>query len=67
MTASRIAAFVFGGFVGAWIVRALFHWLLDVRGTLFVVLLVVFTLCGAVLGVAARVEGERERRGAPTS
>jgi hypothetical protein len=46
---------------------ALFHWLLDVRGTLFVVLLVVFTLCGAVLGVAARVEGERERRGAPTS
>ncbi len=46
---------------------ALFHWLLDVRGTLFVVLLVVFTLSGAVLGVAARVADERERRGAPTS
>ena len=67
MTASRIAAFIFGGFVGAWIARALFQWLLDVPGTVFVVLLVVFTVSGALLGLAARVEDERERRSARRS
>ncbi len=67
MTAQRIVSTLFGAFVGFWIARALFKWLLDVPSDIYVVLAVVFALAGAALGIAARLEEERERRGTPTS
>jgi hypothetical protein len=57
MFARLLAAGFFGAFVGAWIARALFKWLLDVEGATLAVLVIAFGLVGVIVSVA----GERER------
>ena len=56
LTARSIAGAAFGAFVGAWIGRAIFIWILDVSRTVEIVALVVFGLTGLVIGVAAERE-----------
>jgi uncharacterized membrane protein YfcA len=65
MTASRIASALFGAFVGFWIGRALFKWLLDLDTGILVPAVGVLMLAGAVLGVAARIDEERRSKIAP--
>ena len=55
---ARITAALFGAFVGLWLSRALFKWILDVEGTLLIVLIA----AGAVIGAAICVAGEIESR-----
>jgi uncharacterized membrane protein YeaQ/YmgE (transglycosylase-associated protein family) len=54
MTARKAAAGLFGAFVGAWLARAAFKWILDVDWWL------VATVAGAVIGAAISVAGEHE-------
>jgi hypothetical protein len=63
LTARSIAGAAFGAFVGAWIGRAIFIWILDVSHTLEIVALVVLGLAGAVIGVAAEREEAAKRAG----
>jgi hypothetical protein len=62
LTARSIAGAAFGAFVGAWIGRAVFVWILDVSHTVEIAALVAFGLAGAVIGVAAERE-EAAKRG----
>ena len=56
MTERAFAAGLFGAFVGAWIGRALFKWILDVEGTLGLAA----TIGVAALGAIVCFVGERE-------
>ena len=62
LTARSIAGAAFGAFIGAWIGRAVFVWILDVSRTAEIAALVVSGLAGAVIGVAAERE-EAAKRG----
>jgi hypothetical protein len=64
MTGRRIGAAVFGAVVGGWIGRALFRWILDVDGSLQLVLILGAALAGAVVCLLG--EGGTRRGGAPT-
>lgn len=54
-----------GALAGAWVGRAVFDWLLDVGGTLELVLIAAVAVVGAVLGVIAGLEAEQEASSAP--
>jgi uncharacterized membrane protein YeaQ/YmgE (transglycosylase-associated protein family) len=54
MTTRTAAAGLFGAFVGAWLGRAAFKWILDVEWWL------VAAIACAVVGAAICVAGERE-------
>jgi hypothetical protein len=56
LTARSIAGGALGAFVGAWIARAIFIWILDVDRTWEIAALVAFGLAGAWIGVAAARE-----------
>ena len=59
MTGRRISAGLFGAFVGAWLSRAAFKWILDLEGTLLIALVVAGAAVGAVVCVAEEIEAER--------
>ena len=59
MAARTIGAGFFGAFVGSWLGRALFKWILDLEGTLLIVLIVAAAVVGAAVCVAGEIEGER--------
>jgi ABC-type transporter Mla maintaining outer membrane lipid asymmetry permease subunit MlaE len=59
MTTRMAGAVIFGAFVGAWIGRALFKWILDVSGTSLLVLVLATAAAGAVLGVAGALQERR--------
>jgi len=61
MAARTLGAGFFGAFVGAWLARALFKWILDFDGTLLIVLIVATAAVGAPVCVAGEL-GEGERR-----
>jgi hypothetical protein len=62
LPARSIAGAAFGAFVGAWIGRAVFVWILDVSHSVEIAALVAFGVVGAVIGVAAERE-EAAKRG----
>jgi hypothetical protein len=66
LTARSIAGGAFGAFVGAWIGRAIFIWILDVSRGVEIAALVVFGLVGVIIGVAAAREEAAERSGSRT-
>ena len=59
MAARTIGAGFFGAFAGAWLARALFKWILDLEGTLLIVLIVATAVVGAVVCVAGELGDER--------
>ena len=59
MAARMAGAVIFGAFVGAWIARALFKWVLGVSGTSLLVLILSTAAAGGVLGVAATLQERR--------
>jgi hypothetical protein len=59
MAARRIGAGLFGAFVGAWLSRAAFKWILGLDGTLLIVLIVAGAAVGAAVCVAGAIEEER--------
>jgi hypothetical protein len=61
MAARAIGAGFFGAFVGSWLARALFKWILDLEGTLLIVLILATAAVGATVCVAGEI-GEGERR-----
>jgi hypothetical protein len=52
-------AVIFGAFLGGWIGRALFKWILGVSGTSLLVLIVATAAAGGVLGVAGALDERR--------
>jgi hypothetical protein len=58
MSARRASAAVFGAFIGAWLSRAVFKWVLDVDGTLLWVLIGAGAVVVSVLAVAGEIERE---------
>jgi hypothetical protein len=60
MTGRRLGAAGFGVFVAFWIARALFKWILDIDGTLYIALVAVFVIFGAVIALAVELEEERK-------
>jgi uncharacterized membrane protein YeaQ/YmgE (transglycosylase-associated protein family) len=56
MTGRKAGAGLFGAFVGAWLGRAAFKWILDVPGEWQIVLIAATAIVGAVIGVAAEAE-----------
>jgi hypothetical protein len=67
MTSHRLAAAGFGAFVGFWVARALFKWILDVHGTAYLALAASFVIAGAVLAIAADLDDERNSSGPPSA
>ena len=59
MTARTAGAGLFGAFVGAWIGRAAFKWILDLPWEWPLVLTVVTALIGAAICVAGEYEEAR--------
>ena len=59
MAARILGAGLFGVFVGTWLSRALFKWILGLEGTLLIALVVAGALVGAALCVAGAIEDER--------
>ena len=59
MTARMAGAVIFGAFVGAWLGRAVFKWVLDVSGTSLLVLVLATAAAGGVLGVAGTLQERR--------
>ena len=59
MAARAIGAGFFGAFVGSWLGRALFEWILDLEGTLLIVLIVAAAAVGAAVCVAGEIESGR--------
>jgi hypothetical protein len=57
MVARMAGAVIFGAFVGGWIGRALFKWILGVSGTSLLVMILATAAAGGVLGVAGALEG----------
>jgi hypothetical protein len=60
MTSRRLAAAAFGAFVGFWVARAIFKWILDVDGTAYLALAASFVVAGAVLAIAVELDEERK-------
>ena len=60
MAARTIGAGFFGAFVGAWLARALFKWILDLEGTLLIVLIVATAVIGAAVCVSDEL-GKKSR------
>ena len=60
MATRRITAALFGAFVGLWLSRALFKWILDVDGTLLIPLIAAGAAAGAAICVAGEIQSERE-------
>ena len=52
MAARTIGAGLFGAFVGTWLARTLFKWILDLEGTLLIVLIVATAVIGAAVCVS---------------
>jgi uncharacterized membrane protein len=67
MTGRRLGAAGFGAFVGFWIARALFNWILDVDGTTFIALAVATAIIGAAVAVAIELEEERRSSRPPSA
>jgi uncharacterized membrane protein YeaQ/YmgE (transglycosylase-associated protein family) len=61
MTARKAGAGLFGAFVGAWIGRAAFKWILDLPGDWPVVLSIATALIGAAICVAGEQETQPKR------
>lgn len=59
MTSRLLGAALFGAFVGGWIGRAIFKWLLDVDMPLQLVLILAMAALGVVIGVAGELERAR--------
>ena len=59
MAARTIGAGFFGAFVGAWLARALFKWILDLEGTLLIVLIVATAVSRRSRVRRRRARGER--------
>jgi hypothetical protein len=59
MAARMAGAVIFGAFVGGWIGRALFKWILGMSGTSLLVLVLASAAAGSVLGVAGALEERR--------
>jgi len=56
MTARKVGAGLFGAFVGAWLGRAVFKWILDAPGDWSTILIVATAVIGAVVCVAGADE-----------
>jgi hypothetical protein len=67
MTGRRLGAAGFGAFVGFWIARALFKWILDVDGTAYIALAAASAIVGAAIGVAVDLEEERRSSRPPSA
>jgi hypothetical protein len=67
MTGRRLGAAGFGAFVGFWIARALFKWILDVDGTAYIALAAASAIVGAAIGVAVDLEEERRSSDPPSA
>jgi hypothetical protein len=63
MNGKLIGAFCGGAFIGQLAARALFDWILDVGGTLEIVLVVGSALLLAVVFLTAQIETERKQAG----
>jgi hypothetical protein len=63
----RLGSVLFCAWIGAWIARAAFHWVLDVSRTWEVAAVVAAAAIGGVLGLAAAIEKEAELEPAPPS
>jgi hypothetical protein len=61
ISAKTAAAALFGAFIGAWIGRAVFVWMLDVRHAWEIVAMLGLGLVGAIVCVAGEVEERRKR------
>ena len=61
LTARSLAGLAFGAFIGAWLARAIFVWILDVPRGWEIAALVAFGLVGAVVGLAAEREVAAKR------
>ena len=59
MAARRISAGLFGVFLGAWLSRAAFKWILDLDGTLLIALIAAGAAVGAAVCIAGELESER--------
>jgi uncharacterized membrane protein YeaQ/YmgE (transglycosylase-associated protein family) len=59
VTSRLLVAGVFGAFVGGWIGRAIFKWLLDLDGSLQLILILATAALGVVICVAGELERER--------
>jgi hypothetical protein len=56
MTARTVGAILFGAFVGAWIGRAAFKWILDLPGDWPLALIAVTAAIGALVCYAGELE-----------
>lgn len=56
MSGRRLGSVAFGAFVGFWLSRALFKWILGVEGTTLIVVLCGAIVVGAVVGLLAPEE-----------
>jgi hypothetical protein len=67
MTGRRLGAAGFGAFVAFWIARALFKWILDVDGTVYLAVVAAFVIVGVALGVAGELAEERKASRPPSA
>jgi hypothetical protein len=63
MNGQRIGAFCGGAFIGQLAARALFDWILDVGGTVEILLIVGTALALALLFLFAQIESDRKAAG----
>jgi hypothetical protein len=61
----RLGSVLFCGWIGAWIARAAFHWVLDVSRTWEIAALVTGAAVGGIIGLAAALEQEADGALAP--
>jgi hypothetical protein len=62
LTTRTLGSALFGAFVGAWLGRAAFVWILDVPRTWEIVAVAGLGLLGLTLGVTAAVQEQRDGR-----
>jgi hypothetical protein len=67
MTGRRLGAAGFGAFVAFWLARALFKWILDVDGTIYIALAAASAIVGAAIAVAVEIEEERKSSRPPST
>jgi hypothetical protein len=60
MTHRTAGAFVFGAFVGGWIARLVFKWILDLPGTWSTVLILAAAAGCGLMTAVGEVEGRRK-------
>jgi hypothetical protein len=63
MNGKRIGAFCGGAFIGQLAARAIFDWILDVGGTLEILLIVGCAVLLALLFLVAQIEDDRKAAG----